>query len=247
VRHIRITAPSSLPRQELLAIAGLSHPRPLIDIDTRKVAARLDAVPTLGAARVTKQWPSTVNITVVARSPIAAVPRVVPAGTLQVTPGWVTVDATGRVLADVVAAAGLPVVQGTGEVPPPGGWLEGSAGPHAIPPARAGGDSLADLQAAPDGPSVPSGTAAALAIAAALTPALRAEVLSVTVAPGNQLRMSVLPATAASGAISVNLGDGSQLAAKLTALATLLAQADLTGVAQIDLTVPDRPATLTAR
>jgi hypothetical protein len=82
---------------------------------------------------------------------------------------------------------------------------------------------------------------------AALPPALRAQVLSVTVAPGNQLRMAVLPATVASGAISVNLGDGSRLAAKLTALATLLAQANLSGVAQIDLTVPDRPATLTAR
>jgi cell division septal protein FtsQ len=246
VRHIRITGPAPVSRQELLAIAGLSHPRPLIDIDTGKVAARLDAVPTLGAARVGKHWPATLDITVLARTPIAAVPRPVPAGASG-GPGWVTVDATGRVLADVVAAPGLPVVQGTGEVPPPGGWLEGSAGSRAIPPAGAGAASLADLRAAPDSPSVPGGAAAALAIVAALPPALRAQVLSVRVAPGNQLRMAVLPATVASGAISVNLGDGSRLAAKLTALATLLAQANLSGVAQIDLTVPDRPATLTAR
>jgi hypothetical protein len=93
--------------------------------------------------------------------------------------------------------------------------------------------------------------AAALAIAAAMPASLRAQVLSVSVAPGKQLRMAVLPATAASTAVStaiaVNLGDGSQLGPKLTALATLLAQANLAGVAQIDLSVPDRPATLTAR
>jgi hypothetical protein len=59
--------------------------------------------------------------------------------------------------------------------------------------------------------------------------------------------MSVLAPTAASATVSVNLGDGSQLAAKLTALATVLAQANLAGVVQIDLSVPDRPATLTAR
>jgi hypothetical protein len=59
--------------------------------------------------------------------------------------------------------------------------------------------------------------------------------------------MSILPATIAAGSIPVHLGDGSQLAAKLTALTTLLAQADLSGVQSIDLTVPNRPAALTAR
>jgi cell division septal protein FtsQ len=251
VRHIRITAPASVPRQELLAIAGLSHPRPLVDIDTTKVAARLDAVPTLGAARVRKQWPLTLTISVTARTPIAVVPRPVPASAGSATPAtgrsaWVTVDVTGRVLAAVPAVAGLPVVQGTGEVPPPGGWLSGSAGPDAILPASPGEISLADLRAPPDSPSVPSGAAAALAILAALPPSFRAQVLSVTVAAGNDLRMAVLPA-AASNPVSVNLGDGSQLAAKMTALATMLGQVNLATVAQIDLTVPDRPATLTAR
>jgi cell division septal protein FtsQ len=257
VRNIRISAPASVPPRQLLAIAGLSRPRPLVDIDTGQVAARLDAVPTLGAARVTKQWPATLSISVVTRTPVAVVARAVPAEARPGTPatslpatsspGWATVDATGRVLATVQAAPGLPVLQGLGEVPAPGQWLAGSAGPTALRPGRPGVGPLADLGASPDSASVPGATAAALAIVAALPASLRSHVLSVTVASGGQLRMEVVPAGPGSAGISVDLGDGSRLAAKLTALATLLSQANLAGVAQIDLTVPDRPATLTAR
>jgi hypothetical protein len=76
---------------------------------------------------------------------------------------------------------------------------------------------------------------------------VHSQVLSVTVGPANRFSLAVLPAAISAGSIPVTLGDGSQLAAKLTALATLLTQANLAGVTGIDLTVPDRPATLTAR
>ena len=61
--------------------------------------------------------------------------------------------------------------------------------------------------------------------------------------------MAVLPPTIAAGSIPVTLGDGSLLAQKLTALAALLTQANLSGATGINLTVPDRPAVpvLTAR
>jgi hypothetical protein len=255
VRHIRIAAPASISRREVLSIAGLSHPRPLLDINAGRVAARLNAVPSLGAARVSKQWPATLKISVVARTPVAVVARGVPADALPGTPAnsslaWATVDATGRVLATVEAAPGLVVLQGVGEIPAPGQWLAGSPGPAAPPPGppgRPGSRALDDLGAAPDSASVPGGVTAALAVVTALPPFLQTRVLSVTAAPGNQLRMEVVPTGVGSAGISVDLGDGSRLAAKLTALATLLAQANLDGVAQIDLTVPDRPATLTAR
>jgi hypothetical protein len=206
---------------------------------------------------VTKQWPATLSISVVTRTPVAVVARAVPAEALPGTPatsspGWATVDATGRVLATVQAAPGLPVLQGLGEVPAPGQWLASSPGPAALRPGRPdperpGVGPLADLGASPDSASVPGGATAALAIVAALPASLRSQVLSVTVASGGQLRMEVVPAGPGSAGISVDLGDGSRLAAKLTALAALLSQANLAGVAQIDLTVPDRPATLTAR
>jgi hypothetical protein len=131
-------------------------------------------------------------------------------------------------------------------VPVPGQWLEGSAGPDVAPPLPAG-PSLADLNAAADTSAVPAGPAAALALLVALPASVRSEVLSVSVESGGQLSMAVLPADIASGSIPVILGDGSELAQKLTALVTLLTQADVSGVTAIDLTVPDRPAALTTR
>jgi cell division protein FtsQ len=249
VRHIRVTAPASLSRAEVLSIAGLSHPRPLIEVDTRAVAARLNAVPRLGGARVQRSWPTTLLISVMARAPVALVARGTPPGAPPSTggPPWATVDATGRVLAYVNAASGLPVLEGVGQVPGPGGWLAGAPGPAVIPPTGAGNRSLVDLGAAVDSSTIPTGTAAALGLAAALPASLRAEVLSVGVAPGNQLTMVVLPSSSPIGSIPVQLGDGSRLSAKLTSLATLLGQANLSGVVGINLTVPDRPAALTAR
>jgi cell division protein FtsQ len=249
VRHIRVIAPASVSRAEVLSIAGLSHPRPLTEIDTRAVAARLNAVPRLGGARVRKSWPTTLLVSVLARFPVAVVARGTPPGAPPSTggPPWATVDATGRVLANVNAAPGLPMLEGAGHVPAPGGWLAGSPGPAVIPPSGASNRSLVDLDAPADGPTIPTGMAAALGLATALPASLRSEVMSVGVAPGNQLTMAVLPSSVPIGSIPVQLGDGSRLAAKLTSLATLLGQANLSGVVGINLTVPDRPAVLTAR
>ncbi len=244
LRHVRVTVVGAVPRSEVLSIAGLAHPRPLIEINTGKLAVRLDAVVDLGGARVGRAWPSTVDIAVTQRTPVAVV--ALPAGGSAA--GWATVDATGRVLADVMAPPpGLPVLQKVGRVPPLGLWLPGSAGPKVdpLPPSGIGtasDRSLVDLNAAPDSPTVPAGTAAALAVSVALPPSVRSAVLSIGAGPGSQLTMAVLPPTIAAGSIPVNLGDGSLLAQKLTALTALMTQANLSGAAGINLTVPDRPA-----
>jgi hypothetical protein len=245
VRHVRLVVIGQVPRAEVLAVTGLARPRPLIEVNTRVVAARLDAVADLGGAMVRRSWPTTVIIQVARRTPIAVVARSHPAGGPS---GWATVDVTGRILANVAApVVGLPLVQGVTDVPPPGGWLAGTAGPGAPLTAALAGRSLVDLNAAPDSPSTPTGPAAALAVVAALPPLVRTDTLTVTLGSANQLTMLVPPATIASGSIPVTFGDGSQLAQKLSALATLLTQANLSGVAGIDLTVPERPAALTAR
>jgi hypothetical protein len=247
VRHVRIATIGAVSDAEILSVTGLAHRRPLIEVDTGGLAARLDAVPTLGGASVRRAWPTTVRIQVTLRTPVAVVARP-PASAGAAPSGWATVDATGRVLADVTAPPlALPLLAGLGPVPAPGGWLDGTAGPRAPAPAGAGSPPLADIAAAADSPSVPNGPAAALAVAAALPAAVRPEIQSITVGAGGQLTVAALPATMAAGSIPIILGDGSDLARKLTALTTLLTQANLSGVASVDLTVPDRPAALTAR
>lgn len=272
VRHVTVSiAPTasqapgapSLTDAQVVAAAGLAHRRLMIGVDGAKVARRLDALPLLGAARVAVDWPATVKISVSERLPVAAVAVPGPPGR---APRWAIVDATGRVLAvDASAPPGVPVLYGVAAVPPAGAWIPGSAGPSAPIPTAAGqlhrrsARALVDMGAASDSPDVPRDVAAALAVAAALPPQIKGDVLSVSIghaaAPAGRspsaaaagLTLAVEPARVASGSIAVVFGDGSQLDAKLTALETLLLQADLRGVAEIDLTVPDRPAALTAR
>jgi hypothetical protein len=262
VRHLQVTVAATarpvagltqLSRHQVVVAAGFAHRRLMVDVDGAALARRLNAIPTLGGAKVSVHWPGTVHIAVSERQAVAAVAAPGPRGTAA---RWALVDATGRVLAAVAAPpAGLPVVYGASAVPGPGGWLAGSPGP-AAPVSPNPGFSVAgspDMNAASDSPDVPGGMAAALAIATSLPAQVRSEVQSITVAnaqAGSQqarpgLYLSVLPSGAPSGAIKVDLGDGSQLDAKLTALTAVLTQSDLSNVTELNLTVPDRPAALT--
>lgn len=236
-RHVRVTVDGPIGRSRILSLSGLAHPPAMVEVHTRTIAARLDADPWLGDARVTKQWPSTVTVKVAVRAPVAEVPL---GG--QSAPSWAEVDPTGRVLAVMASPVpGLPAVDGLGPPPGPGAWLPLSAGP-----AAAVGSSGADMAAASDAADVPRGAGAALAFLQALPPALRSAVQTFTVAPSG-LSLVIAPPRVATGTVNVVLGDGSQLQAKVSALVTLMDQADLSGVTGLDLSVPNRPAALTAR
>jgi hypothetical protein len=236
-RHVRVTVDGPVGRTQILALTGLAHPPVMIEVHTRTIAARLDADPWLGDARVTKRWPSTVMVNVAVRAPVAEV-----AVGGQGAQSWAEVDPTGRVLAVMGnPVPGLPAVDGLGAPPGPGAWLPLSAGP-----AAAVGSTGADMAADSDAADVPRGAGAALAFLQALPPALRSAVQTFTVAPSG-LSLVIAPPRAATGTVKVVLGDGSQLQAKVSALVTLMGQANLSGVTGLDLSVPDRPAALTAR
>jgi hypothetical protein len=178
-----------------------------------------------------------VTISVTVSSPMAIVPA---GGKWPVGAMWAEVDRTGRVLAAVQSPPiGMPVLQGVAPAPGPGGWLAGSAGPSA--PPFAGPDGLADMSAASDSSDVPSGAGAALAVLDALPSLLRADVVSIGVGAGG-LSLVISPPRLALGTVTVDFGDGSGLQSKVTALVTLLGQADLSGVIKLDLSVPNRPA-----
>jgi hypothetical protein len=230
VRHLRISVTGPMAAATIQQLSGLSTHSLMIGVHTAAVTTRIDADPWLGQARVARHWPGTVTVSVAVRTPLAAV---------AYGNQYVEVDPTGRVLAKMAdLPLGMPLLQGAGTVPGTGQWLAGSAGPAAAPGAPAG--SLVDLGAAADASDVPGPTAAALAVLQSLPASVRAEVATIDAAPGAMSMVMAPPL--ASGPITVQMGDGSQLQAKVTALSTLVGQADLAGIAGIDLSVPSRPA-----
>ncbi|HEX4864062.1 MAG TPA: hypothetical protein VFV02_08320, partial [Acidimicrobiales bacterium] len=184
------------------------------------------------------------SIRVVVRQAVAVIAET--AGS-QPASRWDEVDATGRVIAVVnVPPPGLPQLQIAGVPTADGQWLPGSAGPSVSVPA-AGQPGPADLRAVSDSPAVPQGVAAALALAAALPSQIRGSIQAIAAGASGGLSLIAAPTEGSAGPLSVDLGDGSELAAKITALSTLLTQTNLAGITGLDLTVPDRPAALTGQ
>ncbi|MBW3555606.1 MAG: FtsQ-type POTRA domain-containing protein, partial [Actinobacteria bacterium] len=93
--------------------AGLLDRRQLADIDPARAAARIEALPWVQRATVVRHWPGTVQVSLLERTPVAAVPA--PAQR------WALVDVTGRVLAHEPAPpVDMPTVDTTDPVPAPG-------------------------------------------------------------------------------------------------------------------------------
>lgn len=244
VRHVRVSVRGAMPSSEVVKLSGVSGRTLMARVNDAAIERRLDAVPNLGESQVTTHWPGTVSIRVAVRQAVAVIAETI--GN-QTASRWEEIDATGRVIAVVNAPPlGLPQLQIGGAPTGDGQWLPGSAGPSASVPA-AGQPGLADLRTASDSPAVPQGVAAALAVAAALPPQIRGSIRAIAAGGSGGLSLTAAPTEGSAGPLSVDLGDGSELAAKITALATLLAQTNLAGVTGLDLTVPDRPAALTGQ
>ncbi len=78
---------------QVIDAGGLDDHPALLGLDPGAVAARIEALPWVASATVSRSWPDGVVVTVVERTPAAAVAR---SGG-----GWALIDRTGRVLADV--------------------------------------------------------------------------------------------------------------------------------------------------
>jgi cell division protein FtsQ len=115
------------PTAEILTTAGLNRPLPLININPAVVAAKVETLPYIASARVTRHWPDGLEVAVTERVPVAVV-----AGP---TTSWSQVDVTGRTLA--VTATRPPtlpqliVTTAAGPAPSPavGRSLPAGAGP----------------------------------------------------------------------------------------------------------------------
>lgn len=114
----------------------LGHP-PLISVDPGPTAGRVETLPFIASAAVTRHWPDGVTIHVTERRPVAIM-----AGP---APDWSTLDGGGRTLAVTPGAPALPVLgvrTSTGTVAPAvvGGTVDRAAEPGlrvaaSLPPA----------------------------------------------------------------------------------------------------------------
>jgi cell division protein FtsQ len=89
-RHVRVLGAAHTTPAQVLAVSGLGARPPLIDVDPGADAARVERLPWVATASVTRDWPDGVTVQVTERRPVAALP---------VAGGLALADATGRVLA----------------------------------------------------------------------------------------------------------------------------------------------------
>jgi len=90
LRHATVVGAQHTGTEAVLQAAGLVDHPPLIDVDPKSAARRVERLPWVAHAEVVRHWPDSVTIIVTERVPLASVAR--PGG------GVATVDATGRVL-----------------------------------------------------------------------------------------------------------------------------------------------------
>jgi cell division protein FtsQ len=128
VRHVQVTGSRGVPAAEISAAAAIQRGTPLARLDGAAVARRVERIPQVLSAQVSRSWPDTVVIFVRVRTPELAVAG---AG------GFELVDGHGVVVRTSAARpAGMPLLTS------PPAQLRGS------PDVRAAAAVLASLPAA---------------------------------------------------------------------------------------------------
>jgi cell division protein FtsQ len=92
LRTVTIAGVGRLTSAQVIARASLPEGRSLLLIDPRAVASRVETLPPVATARVTRRWPHGIVITVIERRPVAVVAD---------ASGWQLVDIEGVPFASV--------------------------------------------------------------------------------------------------------------------------------------------------
>jgi cell division protein FtsQ len=111
--HVEVGGTGGVSVDEVVTAAGVSRGDALTFIDTDAVRDRVEALPRIASAKVTRSFPGTLQIEVTEREPAAWVSLPVRKGS---RPGAVVfIDAQGRVIEEGKSpAAGLPEIRGLG-------------------------------------------------------------------------------------------------------------------------------------
>lgn len=125
VRHVRVLGVTEAGLGAVSSAAGLDRQRLMVDVDPARLAHAVETIPWVGAARVVRKWPGTVDITITHRTAVAEVALV--AG--HPARGVALVDQTGRVLALRPGDPGtLPLLPSLHHPGALGSWVPGTAG-----------------------------------------------------------------------------------------------------------------------
>ena len=103
VRSVQVAGGGrAVPAAQVLAAAHVAHGTPLIRVNTGAIARQVERLRQVQSVQVSKDWPSTVVITVTPRTPVFAV---------RVAGGYALVDRFGISIRDVASQpAGLPLL-----------------------------------------------------------------------------------------------------------------------------------------
>lgn len=73
VRTVEVTGTQTIPAEAVRAAAAIEQGTPLVRLDTEEVRARVAALPKVFSVEVSRSFPSTVEIAIVERAPVAMV------------------------------------------------------------------------------------------------------------------------------------------------------------------------------
>lgn len=131
VQVIEVAGAQRTTAAEVRAASGLASRPPMVRVDEAQVRSAIAALPWVKEVELDRQWPRTIVVTVVERSPAAVAPCQVNGASSCL------IDAAGRVLAPLSAdpkgAATLPRLAGVPAAGPPGATVADAVrGPLAV-------------------------------------------------------------------------------------------------------------------
>ena len=202
--------------------SGLRVGDPILELDEGAAAAGVAALPWVADVEVHRAWrDGRVEIVVTERTPAAVV---------ATDATWVLVDASGRALA-VVDRPPAPPAPPEGQAPDPAA-VAAHEDPAAVLPEAAGLPVLVGPGAVAPGEALPPEAAPLLDVAAQVPPGVATRVAAVRAEEADVV-LDLRPGG------RVVLGPATDLDVKLRTVTTVLAEADLTCLAAIDVQVPD--------
>ncbi|CAN5468634.1 hypothetical protein BH10ACT3_BH10ACT3_13460 [soil metagenome] len=215
VDRITVVGHGHVSEADLIDASGVSHGDRLVDLDVNAARRALMEIPWVASARVVRDWPDAVRISVTEERPVASV---------RATYGSVLVSTTGRVLEQLVA------------IDPAYPHLEYGRPLVLVPDSHRGGTRAADDGSDRVGAVVSAQLQHALAVFERVSDDMRGELMAANMATDGTLTFQLADGT------EVRFGPPEDVAAKLLAIQSVLTQVVRDCMKTLDVREPTRPS-----